>query len=79
MHSRRVSYLDVGGVLQTASYPHPPLAQIIVGRVVTGVRNGMNTIVIPIWQSETARAKDRGKLIVAQLVTNIFGVVLTNV
>lgn len=39
----------------------------------------MNTIAIPIWQSETAPAEDRGKLIVAQLVLNIFGIVITNV
>lgn len=52
---------------------------MIVGRVVAGVGNGMNTIAIPIWQSETARAEDRGKFIVAQLVTNIFGIVITNV
>ncbi|KAJ6023456.1 uncharacterized protein N7446_013818 [Penicillium canescens] len=67
--------LIVGAILQTASYS---LAQMIVGRVVAGVGNGMNTIAIPIWQSETARAEDRGKLIVAQLVTNIFGIVITN-
>ncbi|KAF4768663.1 hypothetical protein N7455_000317 [Penicillium solitum] len=67
--------LIVGAILQTASYS---LAQMIVGRVVAGVGNGMNTIAIPIWQSETARAEHRGKLIVAQLVTNIFGIVITN-
>ncbi|CAG8165297.1 unnamed protein product [Penicillium salamii] len=67
--------LIVGAILQTASYS---LAQMIVGRVVAGVGNGMNTIAIPIWQSETARAEDRGKLVVAQLVTNIFGIVITN-
>lgn len=52
---------------------------MIVGRVVAGVGNGMNTIAIPIWQSETARPKDRGKLIVAQMVINVFGIVITNV
>lgn len=67
--------LLVGAVLQTASYS---LAQMIVGRVVAGVGNGMNTIAIPIWQAETARPTARGKLIVAQLVTNIFGIVITN-
>lgn len=68
--------LIVGGVLQTASYS---LAQMIVGRVVAGVGNGMNTVAIPVWLSETARADDRGKLIVAQLVTNVFGIVISNV
>ncbi|KAJ3529024.1 hypothetical protein NM208_g9945 [Fusarium decemcellulare] len=67
--------LIVGGILQAASYS---LAPMIVGRVVAGVGNGMNTIAIPIWQSETARAEHRGKLIVLQLVLNIFGIVITN-
>ncbi|KAL1646297.1 hypothetical protein SLS58_003254 [Diplodia intermedia] len=67
--------LVVGAVLQTAAYS---LAQMIVGRVVAGVGNGVNTIAIPVWQSETAEARHRGKLIVLQLVTNIFGIVITN-
>jgi MFS family permease len=68
--------LIIGAIIQTASYS---LAQMIVGRVVAGIGNGMNTIAIPIWQTETAQPKDRGKLIVFQLVTNIFGIVITNV
>ncbi|KAJ6090411.1 hypothetical protein N7486_009226 [Penicillium sp. IBT 16267x] len=59
--------LLVGAVLQTASYS---LLQMIVGRVIAGVGNGMNTIAIPIWQTETACPEDRGKLIVAQLWMN---------
>ncbi|KAJ4371271.1 hypothetical protein N0V83_004488 [Neocucurbitaria cava] len=51
---------------------------MIIGRIVAGLGNGMNTIAIPIWQSETAKAHHRGKLIVFQLVTNIFGIVITN-
>lgn len=66
----------VGAVLQTASYS---VAQMIVGRVVAGVGNGMNTIAIPIWQAETAKPEDRGKIIVAQMVVNIFGIVIANV
>ena len=68
--------LIIGGILQAASYSLPPM---IIGRVVAGVGNGMNTIAIPIWQAETAKAHNRGKLIVLQLVTNIFGIVITNV
>ncbi|PYI02395.1 general substrate transporter [Aspergillus sclerotiicarbonarius CBS 121057] len=67
--------LIVGAILQTSSYTLP---QMIVGRVVAGIGNGMNTIAIPIWQSETAQAQDRGKLIALQLVTNIFGIVITD-
>ncbi|KAH7140330.1 general substrate transporter [Dactylonectria estremocensis] len=67
--------LIVGGILQATSYS---LAPMIVGRIVAGVGNGMNTIAIPIWQSETAKPEHRGKLIVLQLVLNIFGIVITN-
>ncbi|KAJ3953078.1 hypothetical protein N0V92_010465 [Colletotrichum tropicale] len=67
--------LIVGGIMQAASYSIGPM---IVGRVVAGVGNGMNTIAIPVWQSETAKPANRGKLIVLQLVTNIFGIVITN-
>lgn len=51
--------LIVGAVLQTASYS---LAQMIVGRVVAGVGNGMNTVAIPVWQSETLRDMISGAL-----------------
>lgn len=68
--------LIIGGIMQAASYSLSPM---IVGRVVAGVGNGMNTIAIPVWQSETARPTSRGRLIVLQMVTNIFGIVITNV
>ncbi|KAL4883236.1 general substrate transporter [Aspergillus karnatakaensis] len=67
--------LIVGAILQTAAYS---LAPMIVGRIVAGVGNGMNTIACPVLQSETARAHERGKLIVLQLVLNIFGIVISN-
>ncbi|KAB2569249.1 High-affinity glucose transporter [Lasiodiplodia theobromae] len=50
---RRCIILIIGGILQAASYS---LAPMIVGRIVAGVGNGMNTIAIPIWQSETSIA-----------------------
>ncbi|KAL2840798.1 general substrate transporter [Aspergillus pseudoustus] len=67
--------LIVGAILQTAAYS---LAPMIVGRVVAGIGNGMNTIACPVMQSETARANERGKLIVLQLVLNILGIVISN-
>ncbi|KAL2830879.1 general substrate transporter [Aspergillus cavernicola] len=67
--------LIVGAILQTASYS---LAPMIVGRVVAGIGNGMNTIACPILMSETARAHERGKFMVLQLVLNIFGIVISN-
>lgn len=62
--------LIVGAILQTASY-HVP--QMIVGRLVAGVGNGMNTAAIPVWQSELAPASHRGRIMVLQLVLNQVG------
>ncbi|KAL4800909.1 general substrate transporter [Aspergillus venezuelensis] len=67
--------LIVGAIPQTAAYS---LAPMIVGRVVAGIGNGMNTIACLILLSETARAHDRGKLVVLQMVLNIFGIVVSN-
>ncbi|KAH9826095.1 general substrate transporter [Teratosphaeria destructans] len=50
----------VGTAIQTSS---TTLAQLIVGRIVTGFGNGMNTSSIPVWQSEMAPPKIRGFLV----------------
>ncbi|KAJ5198627.1 uncharacterized protein N7498_007744 [Penicillium cinerascens] len=58
------SIMIVGVLIQvTAFIGHVPLAQFIVGRVVTGVGNGMNTSTIPTYQAECARTSNRGLLI----------------
>lgn len=56
--------LIVGAITQAASY-HVP--QMIVGRLVAGLGNGMNTVAIPVWQSEVAPAHYRGRIMVLQL------------
>ncbi|KAF2085080.1 general substrate transporter [Saccharata proteae CBS 121410] len=50
----------IGTAIQASSFG---LAQLIVGRIVTGVGNGMNTSSIPVWQSEMAPPKIRGFLV----------------
>ncbi|ODV86186.1 hypothetical protein CANARDRAFT_27447 [[Candida] arabinofermentans NRRL YB-2248] len=50
----------VGAVLQTTAYS---VAHLIVGRIVTGVGNGMNTSTVPMWLSECAKPADRGILV----------------
>lgn len=54
------SIMIVGAIIQASSFS---LAQLIVGRIVTGVGNGMNTSTIPVWQSEMAPPKIRGFLV----------------
>lgn len=42
---------------------HWGLGQFVIGRVITGIGNGLNTATIPIWQSEMSRAENRGRLV----------------
>ncbi|KAK4500963.1 hypothetical protein PRZ48_006769 [Zasmidium cellare] len=55
--------MTVGALLQCTSYS---LGQLIVGRLVTGVGNGLNTSTVPTWQSETAQSHQRGKLVMIE-------------
>jgi MFS family permease len=64
--------LCVGAALQTSSYGIP---QLIVGRIVTGLGNGINTSTVPVWHSETTAAHNRGRALAIELAINIFGVV----
>ncbi|KAL4922365.1 general substrate transporter [Aspergillus aurantiobrunneus] len=63
--------LSIGAILQATSYGIP---QMIVGRIVAGVGNGLNTSTIPVWHSELSKASGRGKGLAIELVINIFGV-----
>ncbi|KAF2486754.1 general substrate transporter [Neohortaea acidophila] len=67
--------LSVGALLQITTYS---VAQIIVGRVIAGIGNGINTATAPPWQAETSKASWRGKLIVVELILNIAGFSLSN-
>lgn len=49
-----------GAILQSTAYDLP---HFIVGRIVTGIGNGINTSTVPTWQSESAKSHDRGKLV----------------
>lgn len=62
------SVLMVGAALQTSSYVIP---QLIVGRIVTGLGNGINTSTVPVWHSETTAAHSRGRALAIELAVNI--------
>ncbi|KAF5022477.1 hypothetical protein F66182_5449 [Fusarium sp. NRRL 66182] len=66
--------LSVGAALQAAAFGIP---QMIVGRIVAGLGNGMNTSTIPVWHSELMKADDRGRGLAIELAINIFGVMLS--
>ncbi|KAK5031231.1 hypothetical protein LTS07_004966 [Exophiala sideris] len=65
------SVLAVGTVIQCSSYS---LAQLIVGRIITGTGNGIITSTIPVWHAELSKAQSRGKFITTELSTNVGGV-----
>ncbi|KAK1720458.1 general substrate transporter [Colletotrichum lupini] len=67
--------MSIGAILQTAAFGLP---QMFVGRVVAGIGNGINTSTAPVWQGETSKASWRGKLIVIEMIMNIFGFSLSN-
>ncbi|WPG97487.1 general substrate transporter [Acrodontium crateriforme] len=62
--------MSIGALLQITAYGVP---QMIVGRIVAGIGNGINTSTAPPWQAETSKAAWRGKLIVIELILNIAG------
>ncbi|XEV02245.1 hypothetical protein FSHL1_007532 [Fusarium sambucinum] len=66
--------LSVGAALQASAFGIP---QMIVGRIVAGLGNGMNTSTIPVWHSELMKANNRGKGLAIELAINIFGVMLS--
>lgn len=51
---------------------------MIVGRIVAGIGNGINTSIAPIWQGETSQMRWRGKLVVVETTLNIVGFSLAN-
>lgn len=67
------SIMVVGAIIQTTIHG---AGQLIAGRLITGVGNGMNTSTIPVYISETARSHRRGQMVAVQLSIVIFGIVL---
>ncbi|KAF2787031.1 general substrate transporter [Melanomma pulvis-pyrius CBS 109.77] len=67
--------MSIGAIIQVASFNIP---EMIVGRIVAGIGNGINTSTAPVWQGETSKASWRGKLIVIEMIMNIAGFSLSN-
>ena len=49
------------------------VAQFLVGRIVTGFGNGINSSNVPMYQSEMAKPEKRGMLLTAQGTVTIVG------
>lgn len=67
----------LGTIIQvTAMKGYSATAQFIIGRVVTGVGNGMNTATIPTYQAECSKTKNRGLLICIEGGVIAFGTLI---
>lgn len=64
------SIMIVGTILLGSSYT---VAQFLVGRIVTGIGNGINSSTVPAYQSEMAKPEIRGMLLSAQGTVTIVG------
>ncbi|KAJ5222807.1 uncharacterized protein N7469_009047 [Penicillium citrinum] len=67
--------MSIGALLQTSSYS---LGQMLAGRIIAGIGNGLNTSTAPIWQVETSKAELRGKLVILENVLVLVGFSLAN-
>ena len=63
----------VGAAILAAS---DTIAQLIVGRIVTGIGNGMNSSTGPVYLTECAPSSYRGALLTLQGTVTILGVVI---
>ncbi|KAH6854030.1 general substrate transporter [Chaetomium sp. MPI-CAGE-AT-0009] len=67
----------LGVIIQVTAMPtSTPLAQLIVGRVVMGVGNGINTSTIPTYQAECSKTSNRGLLICIEGGVIAFGTLI---
>ncbi|KAH9888029.1 general substrate transporter [Cubamyces lactineus] len=67
------STMLVGTAILTSS---TTLAQLYVGRIVTGIGNGFNSSSIPVYQSETCGGMIRGTLVCLNSTVTIIGLVI---
>ncbi|OAA59046.1 myo-inositol transporter 1 [Niveomyces insectorum RCEF 264] len=69
-----MAVLSVGAAIQTSSYS---VAQLLVGRIVTGMGTGIETSTVPAYQAELSRPEMRGRLISSEVVFLGAGIVLS--
>ncbi|KAF9892069.1 hypothetical protein FE257_002475 [Aspergillus nanangensis] len=67
------SIMIIGAIILASSFT---VAQLIAGRIITGIGNGMNSSTAPVYQSECSPAAYRGALLTLQGTVTILGVVI---
>lgn len=65
----------IGAAIQTASFDY---WQMFVSRIISGVGVGLSTVAVPILQSETLPAHNRGALLVVQAAVIIIGITIAS-
>jgi MFS family permease len=65
----------IGAAIQTASFDY---WQMFVSRIIGGIGVGLSTVAVPILQSETLPAHNRGSLLVVQSALIIIGVAVAS-
>jgi MFS family permease len=58
-----MAFMIVGGTLQTSAWH---IAQLTVGRVISGIGLGLQVATVPSWQSECAKPKSRGRWVMIE-------------
>ncbi|KAK2774539.1 hypothetical protein FQN52_002495 [Onygenales sp. PD_12] len=72
-----VTIMIIGVIIQVAAVPgHKALAQFVIGRIITGIGNGVNTSTIPTYQAECSRTSNRGLLICIEGGVIAFGTLI---
>jgi MFS family permease len=56
-------FMLVGGILQASAWH---IAQMVVGRLMSGIGLGLQVATIPAWQSECAKPKSRGRWVMIE-------------
>ncbi|KAB5549435.1 general substrate transporter [Coniochaeta sp. 2T2.1] len=64
-------FMLVGGILQCSAWH---IAQLAIGRVISGIGLGLQVATIPSWQSECAKAHSRGRWVMIEGGLQTFGV-----
>lgn len=64
----------IGAALQCSAFS---LTQLITGRVICGIGNGMNTSTVPVWQAECSKSHRRGQTVAAELAIVVGGVMIS--
>ncbi|KAL2154605.1 hypothetical protein VTH82DRAFT_3281 [Thermothelomyces myriococcoides] len=67
----------LGVIIQITAFPgSSPFAQLVIGRIVMGIGNGMNTSTIPTYQAECSKTTNRGLLICIEGGVIAFGTLI---